>query len=320
MQISVFIEPDVVFILPSDPNPSADNIMKLHQLFIVTLVAGFALGARAATPAMPLELEVYNPGPHGIFPVSSEILSGSHEAVLIDAQFRRQDAEMLVRRLRAGGKTLRAVYVSHSDPDYYFGLDVIQDAFPGVKILATPQTVAAIRATMAGKLAYWGPVLKGDAPHRLVLPQPLQGDHLTLEGRRIEIRGVTGPAPERSYVWVPSLKTVMGGVVVSAGVHVWVADTQSAGSRRNWQRTLQEIVALNPVAVVPGHFLGTAPAGLAAVSFTADYLQRFETEAAQATDAAALIHAMQQQYPDLGEVPSLELSAKVIKGEMHWPQ
>ena len=294
--------------------------MKFYQTLSIALVSGLAATTVTAASASPLKLDVYNPDQHGIFPVSSEILTGQHDALLIDAQFQRQDAEALVSKLKASGKSLRAVYISHSDPDYYFGLDVIQDAFPNVKILATPQTVAAIRANMDGKLAYWGPILKDNAPHRLVLPQALAGDHLTLEGKRIEIRGLKGPAPERSFVWVPSLKTVMGGVVVSAGVHVWVADTQTPESRRNWQHTLQEIAALKPAAVVPGHYLGAAPAGLGAVTFTAEYLQHFEAEAAQAADAAALTHVMQQQYPDLGEVPSLELSAKVIKGEMRWPQ
>lgn len=294
--------------------------MKFYQTLSIALVSGLAATNVTAASAAPLKLDVYNPDQNGIFPVSSEILTGQHDALLIDAQFQRQDAEALVSRLKASGKSLRAVYISHSDPDYYFGLDVIQDAFPDVKILATPQTVAAIRANMAGKLAYWGPILKDNAPHRLVLPQALAGDHLTLEGKRIEIRGLKGRAPERSFVWVPSLKTVMGGVVVSAGVHVWVADTQSPESRHNWQATLQDIRALKPVSVVPGHFLGKAPQGLAAVSFTSEYLRAFESAATLAPDAAALSQRMRQRYPDLGEVPSLDLSAKVIKGEMKWPQ
>lgn len=288
----------------------------LIALLSVSL-AGIVPAVQAATP---LALEVYNPGQNGIFPVSSEILSGRRDVVLIDAQFQRSDAEALVHKIKASGKTLRAVYVSHSDPDYYFGLDVIQAAFPKAKIVATPQTVAHIQATMEGKLAYWGPILKDNAPHKLVLPQVLQGDHLTLEGKRIEIKGLQGPSPDCSYVWIPALKTVVGGVVVFSGTHVWVADTQTAESRRNWQSTLQSISALQPAAVVPGHFLGEAPRGIAAVSFTAEYLASFETEATQAADAAALTHAMQTRYPDLGELPSLELSAKVIKGEMKWPQ
>ncbi|MNH47317.1 hypothetical protein D3C79_1104940 [compost metagenome] len=52
--------------------------------------------------------------------------------------------------------------------------------------------------------------------------------------------------------------------------------------------------------------------------FTADYIQAFDAEAAKANDAAALVVAMKKRYPDLADESSLELSAKVAKGEMKW--
>lgn len=277
-------------------------------------------GAASAAPAAPLLLTVYNPGAQSMFPVTSTLVVGRRDVLLIDAQFQRNDAEALVRLIRATGKTLRTVYISHSDPDYYFGLDVIRAAFPQARIVATAPTVAAIEATMDRKLAYWGPILKDNAPGRLVLPEVLAGDRLNLEGRSIEIRGLQGPDPKRSYLWIPSLKTVAGGVVVSSDIHVWTADTQTPEARRAWQATLQDIAALKPARVVPGHFLGAAPPGLAAVEFTAGYLRTFEAAAAQAADSAELVEAMRRAYPAFGEPASLELSAKVAKGEMKWPQ
>ena len=119
---------------------------------------------------------------------------------------------------------------------------------------------------------------------------------------------------------MPSLKTVLGGVVVSAGIHVWIADTQTPASRKAWDMTLRDITALEPVRVVPGHFVGGERDGLDAVTFTRRYLADFEREAGQATDAAALTAAMLKAYPGLAEAASLELSAKVIKGELRWPQ
>lgn len=285
-----------------------------------TFAAFALLGLSAIAHAAPLTLDVYNPGEKAIFPVSSTIVSGEHEAILIDAQFQRNDAEALVTKLKASGKTLNTIYISHGDPDYYFGLDVIQAAFPNAKIVATPQTVAHIQESMNGKLAYWGPILKDNAPKKLVLPEAIQDSKLVLEGHTIEIKGLKGPSPERSYLWIPSLKTVTGGVVVSSGIHVWVADTQTPASRRDWQTTLKEIAALQPQAVVPGHVLGATPSGLGAIRYTSQYLQAFEREAARAKDSSALIQAMKVRYPRVGEVDSLALSAKVIKGEMKWPQ
>ena len=293
------------------------------------LASALAIGSSLVAPltaqaAQPLRLDVYNPGAKSMFPVSSEIVTGQADAVLIDAQFQRNDAEALVQKIKATGKKLTTVYISHSDPDYYFGLDVIQAAFPDAKIVATPQTVAAIQASKDGKLAHWGPILKDNAPKALVVPQPLAGDSIELEGRKIQVVGLDGPTPERSFAWIPSLKAVVGGIPVSANIHVWVADTQTRESRRDWIKTLGRIEALHPKTVVPGHYLpnanGSAPYSLASVKFTRDYLRAFEAEAAKAKDSTALIAAMKKRYPTLQDVSSLELGAKVIKGEMKWPQ
>ena len=293
------------------------------------LASALAIGASLVAPltaqaAQPLRLDVYNPGAKSMFPVSSEIVTGQADAVLIDAQFQRNDAKALVQKIKATGKKLTTVYISHSDPDYYFGLDVIQAAFPDAKIVATPQTVAAIQASKDGKLAHWGPILKDNAPKALVVPQPLAGDSIELEGRKIQVVGLDGPTPERSFAWIPSLKAVVGGIPVSANIHVWVADTQTPESRRDWIKTLGRIEALHPKTVVPGHYLpnanGSAPYSLASVKFTRDYLRAFEAEAAKAKDSTALIAAMKKRYPKLQDVSSLELGAKVIKGEMKWPQ
>ncbi|RMP26103.1 Metallo-beta-lactamase protein [Pseudomonas coronafaciens pv. atropurpurea] len=170
------------------------------SLLALSLSALLPIAAQAATP---LVIDVYNPAEKAVFPVSSELVTGEHDAVLIDAQFQRNDAQALVEKIKASGKKLTSVYISHSDPDYYFGLDVIQAAFPDAKIVASAPTVKAIKASMQGKLAYWSPILKDNAPEKLVLPEVLEGDHLSLEGRSLEIKGLTGPAPERSYVWIP---------------------------------------------------------------------------------------------------------------------
>lgn len=294
--------------------------MSIFRRSFLATALGLGL-AGTALAAEPLQLQVYNPGKNAIFPVSSVIVSGATEAVLIDAQFQRNDAQAVVEKIQATGKRLTTVYVSHSDPDYYFGLDVVRAAFPDAKIVATPETVASIQASKDGKLAHWGPILKDNAPKALVVPAPLAQRSLTVDGQTLEIRG---PEAARSFVWIPALKTVVGGIPVAANLHVWVADTQTAASRQAWGKTLDAIEALKPRAVVPGHYLvgadGKRPDTLASVRFTRDYLRTFEQEAARAKDSTALIAAMQQRYPALGESSSLELSAKVIKGDMQWPQ
>ena len=293
------------------------------KIVIATLIAVFGMLPVHAADSGELDIQVYNPGEKGIFAVSSEIISGKSEVVLIDAQFARNDAQVLVDKIKSTGKRLTTVYISHSDPDYYFGLDTIKAAFPQAKIIATPQTVAAIAASKDSKLAYWGPILKDNAPKSDIVPDVLKGDKISVDGQPLRIMGRAGPAPERSYVWVSSKKAVLGGVVVIANQHVWIADTQTLASRRDWRKALASIAALKPAQVVPGHFSlntdGSQPFTMQAVKFTQDYLAAFEIEASRAKDSETLIAAMKVRYPNLAGESSLELSAKVIMGEMKWP-
>lgn len=41
---------------------------------------------------------------------------------------------------------------------------MIKAAFPEAKIIASPGTIKDINATKDGKVAYWGPILKDNAP------------------------------------------------------------------------------------------------------------------------------------------------------------
>ncbi|HWX03487.1 MBL fold metallo-hydrolase [Collimonas sp.] len=285
---------------------------------LLAAAAGLMIAAAASAAPQALKLEVYNPGASGIFPVSSELITGKTDAIVIDAQFDRASAGQLLKKVQDSGKKLTTIYISHGDPDYYFGLEVLTAAYPDAKVVAPAPVVAHIKATMDGKLAFWGPKLGANAPKQLIVPEPLEGNTLTLEGRKLEVIGLDGASPDRTFVWIPSLKAVVGGVLVVGNEHVWTADTQTLAARQQWIKMLDQISALHPQVVVPGHFSAGAPQNIASVRFTKDYLKTYEAETAKAKDSAALIEAMKKHYPNLDGVSSLELGAKVSKGEMKW--
>lgn len=287
----------------------------LRRFLISAVMLGFASNVVAAPP---LTLDVYNPGAAASFPVSSVLVSGEKDAILIDAQFAKAQANQLVEKIRRSGKHLTTIYISHGDPDYYFGLETLTQAFPDAKVVASGPTVAHINETKDAKLAFWGPHMGADVPSQLIVPEVMQGNTLSLEGRELDVMGLSGRQPQRSYVWIPSLKAVVGGVVVADNLHVWMADTQTPQSHRQWLATLKRIESLQPDIVVPGHYLGENDRSLKAVHFTRDYIKAFDEETPKARNSAELIAAMKKRYPNLGEESSLELSAKVAKGEVQW--
>jgi glyoxylase-like metal-dependent hydrolase (beta-lactamase superfamily II) len=265
----------------------------------------------------PLQLISYF-GEVGPFPVSSVIVAGEHEAVLIDAQFTLADAHRVVALILASGKELTTVYVSHGDPDFYFGLGVIASAFPGVRIVSSEPTLDHITHSVKKKLSTWGPQLGFNGPSNVLLPSVLTEDYIDLEGHRLEICGLSDGAPDRSFVWIPDLAAVVGGVVVYGGLHLFTADTPTSEARAFWARTLDDITALNPKIVVPGHSAPGFPHDVSSVLQSRQYLREFEENVQQTTTGSELIEAMTAAYPQFGLQIALELGAKVAMGEMSW--
>ena len=264
-----------------------------------------------------LQLTTYH-GEIGPFPVSSVIVAGETDAVLIDAQFTLADAHRVVSLVLATGKRLTSVYVSHGDPDYYFGLGVIRDAFPDARIVASGPTVDHIAHSAAPKLATWGPQLGANGPTNVLLPNVLDGDHLDLEGHRLEIVGLDTATPDRSFVWIPDLEAAVGGVVVYGGLHLFTADTATPEARAAWGRTLEVLEALHPSIVVPGHAAPDFPHDLSGVTGSREYLEVFEQAVTDTGNSAELIETMSARFPDFGLPIALQLGAKVAKGEMTW--
>ncbi|MBB5639435.1 glyoxylase-like metal-dependent hydrolase (beta-lactamase superfamily II) [Pedobacter cryoconitis] len=265
----------------------------------------------------PLKLTVYN-APETSLGVASVIVSGKTDAILVDAQFTLPDAEQVVAELKKTGKNLKAVYISHGDPDFYFGLEVIKKYYPEVTVFATAQTVDHIKATAQGKLDVWGPQLKSAAPKNIVLPQILKGNSLELEGQKLEILS-TEASPERSFVWIPSIKAVIGGInVFGDNFHVWLADDATTEKRTEWIAVLNQINFLKPEVVIPAHAAADASLNLASVHYTKEYLEVYEQELKKEKTSAGLIAALKKHYPNARFLMALELSAKVNTGEMQW--
>jgi glyoxylase-like metal-dependent hydrolase (beta-lactamase superfamily II) len=278
----------------------------------------FALGAAtSATAAQPLQIAVYTAGSSS-FNVDSTLVYGAKEALVIDAGFTRADALRIAANVLDSGKQLKTIYVSQADPDYYFGVEVLKEFFPDAEVVTTPAVLAKLSAKHAGKVAFWGPKMGANAPRRPVLPKALEGNTLLVDGEKVEIRGTSGVLAHRPYAWIPSLHAIVGNIAVFGQLHVWTADTRTPAERAAWIAQLDEMAALQPALVVPGHMLAGTKTDASAIAFTRDYLLTFEKNLATSANGAALIDAMTRAYPAAGGALSLDIGAKVNKGEMPW--
>lgn len=289
-----------------------------HYFTRTVMAAAITLSSSAAfAQDVPLKLQVYNAGADS-FNVNAVLISGKTDAILLDTGFTRADALRIVAMVLDSGKRLKTIYISQPDPDYYFGIDILKSWFPGVKVVATAPTVRKIEATLPTKLNFWPPKMGGNAPEHVTIPEILEGSTLSLEGKTMEIRGLDDSLPHRSYVWIPSIKAVVGGVNVFAGLHVWTADASGVQERAAWSEKLRGIAALKPDVVVPGHSAPGTSQDISQVTYTLQYLKRWDAELKKASDSATLINAMKVAYPDAGLGIALDIGAKAATGEMKW--
>lgn len=264
-----------------------------------------------------VKLQVYHASENS-FGVASTLVSGQKEVVLIDAQFTLADAEKVAQEIKASGKKLTAIYVSHGDPDFYFGLEVFKKYFPEVTVYASPATVEHIKATAQKKLDVWGERLGKNITSNVVLPQILKGNSIDLEGQKLEIIGLD-KFPETTFVWIPSIKAVVGGIsIFGTTFHLWMADAQTAAARKNWISVLDTIEALHPEIVIPAHANGQSPLDITAVKHTKSYLQFYEEALKTNKTSEDLMKALKTKYPALTFETALMIGAKVNTGEMKW--
>ncbi|AIL32020.1 MBL fold metallo-hydrolase [Basilea psittacipulmonis] len=265
-----------------------------------------------------LKLSVFYAKPDA-FAVTSTLVMGEKEAILIDTGFSRADALRIAAEVLDSQKRLTTILVSQADPDYYFGVSTLKAIFPEAKVVAPPQVLAEIKEKLETKLSVWTPQLGTNQPLLpMVLPEALDKPQLTLENEVIEIRDSEGQYGNRPFVWIPSLKTITGNVNVYGNMHLWTADSQTKASREAWQKQLDEMLALNPECVIPGHQIGGAKEDKSLVEFNKKYLTQFEEVLSKNHKSEDVIKAMEKLYPNLQGVDNLEFSAKVNTGEVKW--
>lgn len=267
---------------------------------------------------MTLDYQVFDLDfPAGSPNKSAVLVTGETEALLVDAGFTRADGHRLVAAILDSGKTLTTVFVSHADPDFYFGLEAVAEAFPAAKLVATPIVIEHIQHSFEGKLKAWAS-LGANLPTRLVPLAPLTTDYLEVDGQRLELRGGSDILPDRSYLWSPADRAILGGVLVFQQEHVWTADTATVEKRAAWVALLDEMIALDPQIVIAGHRLPDTANDSSALEYTKAYLQEFELILAASADGAATTTTLVETYPTAGMLIAAQIGPKVAKGEMTW--
>lgn len=290
-----------------------ENTMNLRTFLLSTLLASNI--ALADEP--PLTLDVYNADSNS-FHVNATLVYGRTDAILIDTGFTKADALRIAAKVIDSGKQLKTIFISQADPDYYFGAEVLQKLFPQAEVITTPAVHQKIAAKLQGKLAFWTPKMGENAPKNPIIPKAFNGDSLKIEGHTIEIRGTKGEYNHRPYLWIPDNKAILGNVAVYANVHLWMADAQTQAEQNAWVKQLNEMKALKPITVIPGHMKAGTELNADNIDFAIQYLKDFAQAKQSSNSSELLIDKMTNTYPSAALPMALSIGAKVHKGEMKW--
>jgi glyoxylase-like metal-dependent hydrolase (beta-lactamase superfamily II) len=99
------------------------------------------------TPGIPMVTSNLPPGAkQGMWsPISSTLIYGKRDAVLVDAFITVEQANALVDWVAASGKNLTTIYVTHGHGDHFFGIGALLDRFPNARTVGTPDVAKLTR-------------------------------------------------------------------------------------------------------------------------------------------------------------------------------
>ncbi|MCX2866663.1 MBL fold metallo-hydrolase [Kluyvera cryocrescens] len=256
------------------------------------------------------------------FGVTSTIIYGDTDEILVDAQFTLANAHRLVADLMELKRDLKVIYLTHLHPDHYLGLEVIKSVYPNAEIVAYKKAADDINQAYDFKIDYWGnTILKSNGANIKFDVTRLEDEVIYLEGQPINILGILcGDCVDIAALWIPTTRTLVASDLVFSGCHVWVADMRSPEQVNQWLETLDKLEALEPAVVIPGH--SSFPAltlSPSAIGFTRQYINDFFKQLPTAADADGLKTAMERIYPGLPVKICLEYSARILKEKYVWP-
>jgi len=273
-------------------------------IFLISWPSAFAAGQQG------FSIKVFT-SPDDQFWANSVIIEGSREVMLVDAQLTKTSAEKVLQEIRETKKPLSIIYVTHEHADHFLGLEVLKEAYPGVRIIANSAVTDRINKVYQEKVDKWKKILGSGATSQVVAIEKFDGNFIEFENSKIELlKDVQGDTDENTMIWIPGQRILIAGDVLFNNMHVYTAETDSK-AREKWLNSLNKIRTLKPSVVIPGHSKVGAPLDAStAVDFTENYLLVFDEELTKAKDSDSLINTMKGRFPSADFLLALERGAK----------
>jgi glyoxylase-like metal-dependent hydrolase (beta-lactamase superfamily II) len=244
-------------------------------------------------------------------PCASTLVTGETEAVLTDTGHIKSEVRALGDMIEQTGKRLTTIYVTHGHLDHFLGTGQLMRRFPDARPVATAAVVADIEASVAEQEKQWQRRFGDDVDKTAVIPEPLEGNVIDLEGQELRVIEVAqGDIAPSTVIHIPSIDTVIGGDVVYNRIHMMLALTGPAEWQK-WIDSIDLVESLGATTIIAGHKQPDASdQDLEAIlDGSRGYIRDFRDAVAAASTAEQVIETMKAKYPDYGNLTTLEFSA-----------
>ncbi len=207
-------------------------------------------------------------------PLSSTLIFGARDAVLVDPPFTRTQVQNVGDWVERSGRRLAYIYATHGHGDHWFGTGELARRFPGVAVYATAGTIEVMRQQAGpSREQLFDRIFPGQIPDSPVLAEPVPARGFLLEGNQV-VAVETGhtDTDQTSVLHVPSIALVAAGDVAYNGVHQYIAEG-GGGGLQAWLEALDRVAGLHPRAVIAGHKNKNRPDDPAILDETRQYLR-----------------------------------------------
>ena len=248
-------------------------------------------------------------------PISSTLISGERDAVLVDTFITVEQNQALVEWIAQSGKNLTMIYATHGHGDHFFGVNTIRARFPNARFVAPRDVVTVMRQQASSPIldSFWKSRFPGQIDSTLLIAEELAGTVIELEGNEL----VSVPlghtdTDNTTCLHVPRIALVVAGDAAYNDVHVYLAES-NADSSKQWIAALDAIESLKPRAVVAGHKKPGRDDDPKIVEETRQYIRDFDRIAADTGSAEQLYKQMLVLYPNRVNPGALWSSARAVK-------
>ncbi len=248
-------------------------------------------------------------------PVSATLISGEHDAVLVDTLMTIDQTQALGDWIAATGKNLTAIYLTHGHGDHVFGIGALQKRFPAAGAFALPAVVEYMRRQVEPERlgGFWKRRFPGQIPDDLVTAEPLTDGVLKLEGDDlVPVWLGHTDTDDTTCLHVPSIGLVVAGDAAYNDVHLLLSESNPA-LRREWIAALDTIESLHPAAVIAGHKRADRADDPVIIEETRHYIHDFDRLAETTSTAQELYEQMLALYPGRINPGALWTSARAVK-------